>query len=257
MNLIQNTSSFSKIKPEYQKLLKVLQGKVDKRFGADLCAYYLLGSVGRGEDKLSISDMDTQIILRRSITEEDNAWAKELKYEIEPYYPMLYRLDLDFIEEKEFDNPYAKRLRFIFRTDSVLICGKDITASFSSLAPGLELAILLNRNYRQSLDNAHKYIFEPDEADRHNPKNMMVWVRWIAKKTLRLCLGIVMVDEPFYTRLMEEMAIKFYDNYPSYQPQVLKTLHQYHNPANDANEALIFLTSLSTTIYQIADDKLG
>ncbi|MBW4606792.1 MAG: hypothetical protein KME22_06075 [Hassallia sp. WJT32-NPBG1] len=48
MKLILNQSSLSKVKPEYQKLLNELQKKLENRFGVDLCAYYLLGSVGRG-----------------------------------------------------------------------------------------------------------------------------------------------------------------------------------------------------------------
>ena len=98
MKLIINQSSLSKVKPEYQKLLNDLREKVENRFGADLCAYYLLGSVGRGEDRLGISDMDTVIILRRAITDNDEVWEKEIKDEFEPEYPKLERLDLSCME---------------------------------------------------------------------------------------------------------------------------------------------------------------
>jgi predicted nucleotidyltransferase len=98
MKLILNQSSLSKVKPEYQKLLNDLREKVENRFGVDLCAYYLLGSVGRGEDRPGISDMDTVVILRRGITDDDEVWEKEIKDEFEPQYPTLKRLDLSCME---------------------------------------------------------------------------------------------------------------------------------------------------------------
>ncbi|MBW4566868.1 MAG: nucleotidyltransferase domain-containing protein [Tolypothrix carrinoi HA7290-LM1] len=257
MKLIINQSSLSKVKPEYQKLLNDLREKVENRFGVDLCAYYLLGSVGRGEDRPGISDMDTVVILRRGITDDDEAWEKEIKDEFEPQYPKLERLDISSMEEKEFDDPKAERLRFIFKTDSVLICGQDITAKFSSYPPGLELAKLLNSNYYKALEEIQKDIIEPDEDDRNNPKYVMEYVRWLSKKVLRLCLGIVMVDEPFYTRNMQEMTQKFSEYYPFYQPQAETALRQYVEPTNNVAEALDFINEMRATIYKLADEKLG
>jgi hypothetical protein len=257
MKAIVNQSSLSKVKPEYHKLLNDLRNRVETRFGTDLCAYYLLGSVGRKEDYPGISDMDTVVILRRGITDEDEAWEKETKDEFEPEYPILSSLDLSCMEEKEFDDPKAERLRFIFKTDSVLICGQDITGNFSSYSPGLELAKLLNADYRITLEKSQKYVLEPDDDDLKNPKYVMKYVRWISKKVLRLCLGIVMIDEPFYTRRMPEIAQKFSEFYPLYQPQAETALNQYLQPTNDITETLDFMNEMSTTIYKLADEKFG
>lgn len=255
MNLIQNTSSFSKVKPEYQQLLNELKIKVENRFTTDLIAYYLLGSIGRGNDKPNISDMDTEIIIKRKITDEDKAWLKEIETEVESKYPTLEQLDIDLIEDKELENPDIDNLKFILKTDSVLICGQDITASFKSFPPGLELAKLLNDKYQETLEEIINYLPEPDEEDQNNPEYIKQHVRWIAKKALRLSLGIIMVDEPFYTRSMEEMANKFAEKYPIYQSQIQKALLQYHQPTNDLNQALAFCHELSETIYKLADEK--
>ncbi|MGB3642792.1 MAG: nucleotidyltransferase domain-containing protein [Rivularia sp. (in: cyanobacteria)] len=256
MSLIQNTSSLSKVKPEYQQLLNELKTKVQNRFHTDLIAYYLLGSIGRGDEKPNISDMDTEIIIKRTITDEDKAWLKKVQAEIESKYPTLERLDIDLIEEKEFHQPGIDQFKFILKTDSVLICGQDITASFKSFSPGLELAQLLNDQYRDLLEELINYLPEPDEEDQNHPEYIKDHVRWIAKKALRLSLGIIMVDEPYYTRSMEEMADKFSEKYSNYQPQIEKALLQYHQPTNDLDRALAFCHELSETIYQLADEKL-
>lgn len=255
MNLIQNTSSLSKVKPEYRKLLNELKTRVKNRFTTDLIAYYLLGSIGRGDDKSGISDMDTEIIIKRTITDEDEAWVKKIKAEIEPKYPALEQLDIGFIEKKEFKESDIDKLKFILKTDSVLICGQDITASFKSFSPGLELAKLLNSKYRDLLEELINYLPEPDEEDQNHPEYIKDHVRWIAKKALRLSLGIIMVDEAYYTRSMEEMANKFAEKYPIYQSQIQKALLQYHQPTNNLNQALAFCHELSETIYQLADEK--
>ncbi len=255
MQLIENQSSLAKVKREYQGLINELTKLVEAHFSSDLVAYFLLGSVGRGEDLPGVSDMDTVLILRRNIIDEDEAWEKEIKAQFEPKYPMLSLLDISCIEEKELNEAGAERLRFIFKTDGVLICGQDITSEFSSYPPGLELAKLLNHNYRETLA-LRKDILEPDEDDKNNPNYVIEYVRWISKKVLRLCLGIVMVDEEFYTRRMQAIALKFSQLYPLYRLQVEKALNQYLELTNNLEQALDFIDEISITIYQLADEKL-
>ncbi|MBF2017624.1 MAG: nucleotidyltransferase domain-containing protein [Rivularia sp. T60_A2020_040] len=256
MSLIQNISSLSKVKPEYQILLNQLKTRVKTYFATDLIAYYLLGSVGRGNDKPGVSDMDIQIILKRKVSDEDEAWINKVKSEIEPKYSALERLDIGLIDVKELDEPDIDKLKFILTTDSVLICGEDITNSFKSFVPSLELAKILNNQYRNTLDEVINYLPEPDEEDQNHPEYIKDHVRWIAKNALRLSLGIIMVDQAYYTRSMEEMADKFAEKYPIYQSQIQLALLQYHQPTNDLNQALAFLNELSKTIYQLADEKL-
>jgi hypothetical protein len=257
MNLITNSSSLSKIKPEYQILLNDLKTRVESKFGDDMKAYYLLGSVGRGEEILNISDIDTEIILKRDVSPEDEIWSEEVKKELEPLYPLLSRIDLGLMHEKAFESSRTDSLKFIFKTDGVLISGTDIASNFTSLPPGEELARLLNQNYREMLAEIQKIISEPEEEDKDNPQHIADCVGWISKKTLRLCLGIVMFHEPFYTRSFNEMAEKFTTLYPDYWIQAMKALQQYQQPTSDVKEAASFCQVLSQTIYKLADKKFG
>ncbi|MGF1672483.1 MAG: hypothetical protein ACFCUV_02225 [Rivularia sp. (in: cyanobacteria)] len=255
MNFIQNTSCLSKVKAEYQILLHELKIRVKNHFTTDLIAYYLLGSIGRGDDKPGISDMDTEIIIKRKVRDEDEAWINKVKSEFEPKYPALERLDIGLIEIKDLDQPDTNKLKFILKTDSVLIYGQDITNSFKSFVPSLELAKLLNNQYRNILEEVINYLPEPDQEDQNHPEYIKDHVRWIAKNALRLSLGIIMVDQAYYTKSMEEMAHNFAVKYPIYQSQIQKALLQYHQPTNDLKQALAFLNELSQTIYQLADKK--
>jgi hypothetical protein len=257
MNIITNQSSLTKVAPEYLELLHELQVRVINHFGAYFHAYYLLGSVGRGENIPGVSDMDTVIILRRAPNDEDELWEKAIQKEFEPKYPALSLLDVSCIQDEELNEPNEERLRFIFKTDSVLICGEDITSSFSSYPPGVKLAKLLNADYRKTLEDIRKDILEPDEEDQNNPKYVMECARWVSKKVLRLCLGIVMVDNGFYTRTMKIISEKFLDLYPNYKLQVEKALKQYIHPTSNVNEAVDFIDEMSISICQLADEKFN
>jgi hypothetical protein len=59
MNIIRDRSYLSKVKIQYQKLLKQLQNKVANQFGFDSCTYYILCSIGRGEDISRVSILYT------------------------------------------------------------------------------------------------------------------------------------------------------------------------------------------------------
>lgn len=67
-----------KVKREYQGLINELTKSVEAHFSSEV-AYFLLGSVGRGEDLPGVSDMDTVVILRRNLIDEDEAWEKDIK----------------------------------------------------------------------------------------------------------------------------------------------------------------------------------
>jgi hypothetical protein len=257
MNIITNQSSLAKVAPEYLELLNELQTRVINHFGADFRAYYLLGSVGRGENIPGVSDMDSVIILRRAPNDKDELWEKVIKQEFEPKYPALSRLDISCIQDEELNEPNAERLRFIFKTDSVLIYGDDITAPFSSYPPGVQLAKLLNADYRKTLEDIRKDILEPDEEDQNDPEYIMEYARWMSKRVLRLCLGIVMIDNAFYTRNMQEISEKFLDLYPDYKLQVEKALNQYMHPTSNVNEAINFIDKMGVSIYKLADDKFN
>jgi Nucleotidyltransferase domain len=102
MSIITNQSSLTYVAPEYLNLLNELQTRVKNHFGADFRTYYLLGSVGRGENLPGVSDMDTVIILKRAPNNEDELWEKAIQEEFEPKYPTLTLLNISCIKDKEF-----------------------------------------------------------------------------------------------------------------------------------------------------------
>ncbi|MDJ0743073.1 MAG: hypothetical protein QNJ32_06890 [Xenococcaceae cyanobacterium MO_167.B27] len=150
-----------------------------------------------------------------------------------------------------------ENVQFIFKTDGVLIYGKEITKDFSSKPAGIELAKQLNKNYRNNLEAIRKDILEPDDEDKLNENNTSECIKWISKKILRLSLGIIMTKENFYRRNMEAMARKFAQTYPEYDSYIYSALQQYHNPTNNINEAIKFLDEMEKTIYVLADRLLA
>lgn len=253
MQPIENISSYSKIRPEYKQLINQLLELAQAYFKNNFVAYYLLGSVGRGEDIPNVSDLDTEVIINREVTKKDTEWASVIVKQQQVNYKKLYRIDLEICSLNEIRDQNQEKLQFIFKTDGLLIYGKEITTNFSSKPPGLELARQLNNNYRNSLEVIRKDILKPDDDDKFNENNTSECIRWISKKILRLSLGIIMTNENFYTRNMKVMVRKFAKIYPEYDSYVFSAWQQYQNPTNDISEALNFLDDMEKNIYVLAD----
>ena len=257
MQLIENISSYDKIRPEYKQLIDRLLELAQSYFKNDFVAYYLLGSVGRGEDIPNVSDLDTEVIINREVTKKDIEWASTIVKQQQVNYKKLYRIDLGICSLNEIYDRNHEKLQFIFKTDGLLIYGKEITTNFSSKPPGLELAKQLNNNYQNSLEVIRKDILEPNDDDKFNENNTLECIRWISKKILRLSLGIIMTNENFYTRNMEGIARKFAKIYPEYDAYIFSAWQQYQNPTNDISEAINFLDDMEKTIYVLADRVLA
>lgn len=256
LQLIENISSFDKIRPEYQKLIGQLLALARSYFKDDFVAYYLLGSVGRGEDIPYVSDIDTIVIINRDATKKDIEWAFLIAQKEQINYKKLYRIDLGICSLNEIYDPQNQNLQLIFKTDGLLISGKEITKNFSSKPAGRELAKQLNKNYRNNLEIIRKDILEPEDDNKFNEENTSECIKCIAKKILRLSLRIIMTHENFYTRNLELMARKFAQIYPDYSSYIFSTWQQYQNPTNNISEALNFLDDLEKTIYVLADRVL-
>ena len=257
MQLIENISSYDKIRSEYKELINHLLELVRAYFKNDFLAYYLLGSVGRGEDIPYVSDIDTVVIINREATKKDIKWASEIAKKQHFKYKKLYRIDLGICSLNEVFDPKNQNLQFIFKTDGLLIYGKEVTQNFSSKPAGIKLARQLNKNYRNNLEAIRKDILEPDDDNKLNEQNTSECIKWISKKILRLTLGIIMANENFYTRNMEAMARKFSEIYPEYDSYIFSALQQYQNPTNDISEAINFLDDMNKSIYVLADRVLA
>ena len=127
LQLIENISSYDKIRPEYQKLIERLLNLAKSYFKNDFVAYYLLGSVGRGEDIPYVSDIDTVVIINRDATKKDIEWASAIAKKQQLNYKKLYRIDLGICSLNEVYDKNPQKLQFIFKTDGLLIYGKEIT----------------------------------------------------------------------------------------------------------------------------------
>lgn len=251
---ISNLSHIKKIKPACHPLLHQLQAAIQTRFGEDLVAFYLVGSVGRGEDIPFISDIDFDVVLNKDVTAEDEAWGQQLTKDYEQQYPDLDGIDLDMISFEGLNQPEMAILPFILKTDGLFLCGTDIAQDFPDWEAGPALAQLLNRDYQSILADLRQDIVNPDETDQKNPNNIAECIKWISKKVLRLGLGIVMHKEPYYTQNVRLMAKKFGEVYPQHQVTIMTALGQYEHPTNNIEEALAYLDEMERTIYRLADN---
>ncbi|MFC1735033.1 RNA polymerase sigma factor [Candidatus Hydrogenedentota bacterium] len=94
------------------------------RFGDDLEAVYLTGSIAAGEALVDASDVNWFMFLGRDVEENDTGWCREQERKLKEQFPnaqsyVLCLFSLDRLRKESF-------WRFILRYNSVLLHGKDI-----------------------------------------------------------------------------------------------------------------------------------
>lgn len=249
---MHSTSSIELIRPLYRELLQQLIEMARERFGENLLAVWLMGSIGRGQEQPGISDLDLELILRQAGTEADEAWADELADSLLPSYPELVKLDLGLLPQTELLDPEALRLRFILRSDGLCLYGDNTLPTDDDWMPGIALARLLNSRYRERLDEIRHCLEEPDADERANPQHVAECVRWYAKQALRLSLGLAMCKAPVYARGIHEVAQLAAETLPNQAELIEEALSQYLQPVNDPEAALSWLSRVSS-LADIAD----
>jgi hypothetical protein len=106
-------------------------------------------------------------------------------------------LDIHFLSEEEFISDQNKKYRFISKYDGLLIKGKEFKIDEKEFPkPGLFLAIQLNKEFIEKLENIKNYI-----VGLNNPTTEIL--RFNSLKAIRIMIdflfGVAISNEPFYT----------------------------------------------------------
>jgi hypothetical protein len=185
---IKNTTSAEKIparlKAEMDKnITESLSGTGDL-----ISAFYLIGSVPRGEFDPLFSDINTILIVKDQAT-------KELLLQ---KLPQTFPVSIQVFTEAEFkdkDSLEAKKYRFICKYDGLLMAGADLIGKESFPKPGAELAWILNHDFL-------KKISVIEEWAQKNPGASMELVGNKSKEVLKLFFdavyGVAITNDPQY-----------------------------------------------------------
>jgi predicted nucleotidyltransferase len=178
---IKNETSIKNIPTNFMDEIKLLISEFEQLQEFKIISIYLVGSVPRGEFLPGTSDINLIIIT-------DSKTRMDLK---------SIPLDIHFLSEEEFISDQNKKYRFISKYDGLLIKGKEFKIDEKEFPkPGLFLAIQLNKEFIEKLENIKNYI-----VGLNNPTTEIL--RFNSLKAIRIMIdflfGVAISNEPFYT----------------------------------------------------------
>lgn len=203
-----NRCSVANVPEPYRKLLEEWTKAVCERFKGQILSIYLIGSLGRGEYEEGYSDVNIYIILDIDVPIEISRDSD------------FFKLNLRVFTKAQFYLEQSKKYRIIAKADGLLLYGKDIIKNEKIPKAGLFLALILNDDIVEILDNAKKWMEENPTA---SAMEISLKSKWLAKRLIDFMYTVVMSNKPQYTANRRERASKIMEMYPE-DKKVIETL---------------------------------
>lgn len=150
----------------------------------------MVGSTARNEYVEGISDINLYVLVDDKIDEK-----------------VLDQLNLDakfnikLLTKETFLSQRARKDRFICHADGILILGNDLIGEERFPRPSLELALLLNGDFQNELNEWERWIREHPSA---SPIEISKKARSIAKRMLDFLYGVAIANKPSFSSSRNE-----------------------------------------------------
>lgn len=197
---IKNVAKRENVSQEFEPFVKMMEISVPQVLGEELSCFYLVGSVPRGEAKFGRSDINFVVIVK------DPSLADHMKETSDRQTAIVARLglsmDIKILAEEEFLSANGKKLRFICKTDGIVLAGKDLVGSEKFPKPGVKLAILLNSDVREKIDKYNDLLLKNPSPDQETVNKIAVDV---SKVALRVIFSGLMCEQAKYERSLPKI----------------------------------------------------
>ncbi len=203
---VVNRCSIDKVPEPHKSLLNDLLVNIREKHIDKVVAVYLVGSLGRGEYEEGYSDINVYIILNAD-DEEGQALREDFMFSLRVF------------SEKEFLSEKSQKFRVIAKTDGILLYGKDLVKDEKLPKAGLFLALILNDDILETLDNAKEWAEENPTA---SPIQISRKSRRLVKRLIDFIYGVAMSNKPQYTASRKERVEKILEE--SLNKKVIDTL---------------------------------
>lgn len=203
---VVNRCSIDKVPEPHRSMLNDLLTNIQEKHKDEVVSVYLVGSLGRGEYEEGYSDINVYIIL--NVNDEAGQALRE-----------DFMFSLRVFSEKEFLSERSQKFRVIAKADGILLYGKDLLKDEKLPKAGLLLALILNDDILETLDNAKKWADENPTAPQ---RDIAKKSRRLAKRLIDFIYGVAMSNKPQYTASRKERVERVLEEFPD--KKVIDTL---------------------------------
>ncbi len=226
-----NTASIEKIAPKYLPIIQQVVSKIQQVYEKKWLSIYLKGSVPRGLAIEYVSDIDILVIHTAETISTD--WQTAFKQNILKEYPFVSRLDIKHFTYAQLRK--SKSMKFVIKTQSVLLAGLDLTAQMEPFRISEDSQLILPQ-----LEGDLRYA-KLQIPSCPNELELKKIGSWVAKRVLRGAFEAIMVENQQYTRDLYYCCEALRIHAPQNRQLYEKWLQWYLEPMSDAPTLLKFI----------------
>lgn len=189
------------LQPAFRDVFDSLREALVFAMPSEFVSLYLIGSATRPDDfMMGISDVNTVVVLKNPTPE---LCALIRNFVETPTRQFLIPMDTSIVSEQEFMSEENAKLRFICKTDGILIGGINLLRNEKEARKSYKTVWLLNKDFKDRITKARMWAL----AQTHPGPNLAYArvARYVARRIFRLCFGQVMGNEAVYAVSYKEM----------------------------------------------------
>lgn len=218
--------SLEAIKQPNRRMLEMLIESLPFILGEKFISLYTIGSIPRGNFIWGISDLNFVVVTKNNQPEFKDIIQKFVDT---PANEFKIPIDARILSEEEFMSDEQSKLRFICRTDGLLLAGVNLlTKEKNSNKICFKLAWLLNKDFKGFILSLKKEI--SDQNRTFTEQELMFKARSLCKKAYWLGFSMVIGNNTRYTpnfREMHELNNFFYPENSKFNNYIYHLLASY------------------------------
>ena len=181
--------------PAFNKALETLEEFLWTTWGEEIASIYVVGSTTRSEFLLYLSDINF-VVVTKNANEARDAEIRGVLNEPFDRARIPISTEATVLTLDEFKSPSSEKIRFICRTDGVLLNAEDSLPSEWARKKCYKLAWLLNEDFKEALLAAKKKVLEDGVSLSDFDRAMLA--RQIAKRAYHMSFSMVIGNHGGY-----------------------------------------------------------
>ncbi|UJW58910.1 nucleotidyltransferase domain-containing protein [Bacillus sp. A116_S68] len=239
---IINPTGKDNIQPSFKPVLQAIVSLLQELFIEKMHSIYAYGSVGRGEAKEGLSDLDLTVILHSSLTEAEIHMLNHATDRLLQDFKTVSKVDYDLnLYEDVLAKENVYEHGFWLRHMCTCLYGEDLSVHFKRMKPNEKISLALNKNFFQVMTQYREILLQ--ETLSASKK------RTILKRMIRgVYLKINVQDESWSTKITENLNI--IQQYFPEEPLFREVAPMLHSEEELSQESLLTVVESFLNWYE-------
>lgn len=237
------------VNPAFRGLIPILEEALTIGLQDEFLSFYVTGSILNGNFNFGLSDINLVIVVKHNTVE-----LREIIHNFIDTPPRVFGIPTDtkILSEQEFFDQSSEKLRFICKTDGLLVSGVDLLRNESGQSISFKLAWMLNSDFKDHVYLAKERLLDTSHIMSDRDRELLA--RDLAKRAYRLSFSMVIGNNVRYAADFKKM--RELNNY--YYPENKRSNDIYYKMINnrliiDEEGVLALIENLEGNLFPLYD----